>query len=59
MGIERQIDAYGDWEGLIDELRYRCPECGCLLNQLSEQYDVGYPYQLHWYECPKCGFCAS
>ena len=36
-----------------------CPNCGFLMQFVTEKYGTSGPYEDKWWECPVCGTCID
>lgn len=54
--LEEQAEALQeDW----DENHPVCPECFSRMYEMSERYNLDFPYEDMWYECCSCGYTVS
>ncbi len=53
---------YENYDECIDEYGFKvCPECGYVMKEMGERYDLNVPYEDKWWECtnPNCGYCID
>lgn len=37
----------------------KCPECGAIMEAMSEYMDSDWRYEMKWWECPSCHCCIE
>lgn len=56
-------DLYDERQSILEEefmlSHPACPDCGALMNQQREKYNLTEPYEDKWFECPMCGYCMT